>query len=75
MLAVAIFSCQARMSLMMFAGLDCIAKAHLTACEELVQGKFIPLAFESDGVPISWDRKESVQCFTWALPGLANKDF
>ena len=34
---------------------------------------FIPLSFWGDGVPVSWDRGESIECFTWALPGLADE--
>ena len=55
-------------------GLDAIAQQHLEACEAQVGGSFIPLSFWSDGVPMSWDRNESVQCFTWTLPGLSRKD-
>ena len=28
----------------------------------------------SDGVPVSWDRNESIQCWTWHLPGLVSND-
>ena len=50
-----------------------MALAHLQQAEASLGCKFIGLGMWGDGVPVSWDRSESVQCFTWSLPGLADK--
>ena len=48
---------------------------HLNEVEQQLDadGAFIGLGMWSDGVPMSWDRSESVQCITWNLPGLTEK--
>ena len=33
----------------------------------------IPLSFWLDAIPFSWERDESLQAFTWGLPGIAEK--
>ena len=55
-------------------GLDHIALKLLEDAEQKMRGHFVGLSFWSDGVPVSWDRKESTQCFTWAPPWLGAKD-
>ena len=55
-------------------GLDAIAQGHLAACKRLVPGDYIGVSMWSDGVPVSWDRSESVQCWTWHLPGPVSQD-
>ena len=54
-------------------GLDHMALAHLTGCEEQVGAQFIGLGIWCDGVPVSWDRSESIQWWTWNLPGMVQK--
>ena len=45
----------------------------LAALESKWEARFVPLSFWGDGVPVSWNRDESVQCYSWALPGLPTK--
>ena len=47
---------------------------HLEEAEQLFKGDFIGLTLWSDGVPLSWDRSESIQCWTWHLPGVVQKE-
>eukprot|EP00971_Amphidinium_carterae_P050125 987984-Amphidinium_carterae.1 len=39
----------------------------------MVEARFIPTACWCDGVPVSWDKEESVQIFMWSLPGLGGE--
>ena len=49
-------------------GLDPTAQRHLEACRRLVPGDYVGVSMWGDGVPVSWDRSETVQCWTW--PGV-----
>ena len=46
---------------------------HLEEAEQLFKGDFIGLTLWSDGVPVSWDRSESIQCWTWHLHGSSRR--
>ena len=35
----------------------------------------IPLAAWSDSTPVSWDRHESIEAYTWSLPGQSSKQY
>ena len=53
-------------------GLDKVSNEVLDGlCKELQTEKVIPLSLWMDSVPYSWERDESVQCWTWGLPGIS----
>ena len=51
-------------------GLDHIARKHVEDVESMLKTRLVALGLWSDGVLVNWDRSESIQCVTWALPGL-----
>ena len=55
-------------------GLDAVSLRILASIKrELRCDDVIPLSFWMDSVPYSWDRDESLQCFTWGMPGIDAK--
>ena len=48
-------------------GLDHIARKHVEDVESMLKTRLVALGLWSDGVPVNWDRSESIQCVTWAL--------
>ena len=61
-------------------GLDHIALKLLEAAEHKMRGHFVGLSFWSDGVPVSWDRKEAPNVspgpsLAWCKRHIAPKHF
>ena len=53
-------------------GLAYTSKQHLDKCKEkLGTNLVVPLSLWGDGVPCNWDRTESLECLTIAVPGLS----
>ena len=50
-------------------GLDPLALKHLRKCEAKAGDRLVPLGLWGDGVPVNWDRTESVECFSLNMPG------
>lgn len=59
--------------LMDTAGLDPKSKEHLEFCEMMAQCPLLPLGLWGDGVPVNWDRTESVDTISINLPGQVGK--
>ena len=56
-------------------GLDDPSKAKLDSiCEEWETHNVLPISLWGDGVPVNWDRTESIFMYTWGLPGLATSE-
>lgn len=51
-------------------GLDPRSLAHLKACEEKAGVRLVGLGLWGDGAPCNWDRTETIDVFTFNLPGL-----
>ena len=52
------------------AGLDPLSHKHLVHCKAMAgAAAMAPLGFWGDGVPVNWDRSESVETFSINLPG------
>ena len=49
--------------------LDDVAMAHLRYCREKAGQDVVPLGLWGDGVPVNWDRTESVETVSLNLPG------
>ena len=52
-------------------GLDPVSRAHLDQCERRAGEALIPVGLWGDGVPVNWDRTESVETVSLNLPGQA----
>lgn len=53
-------------------GMDPLSRAHLERCKaDAGVAAMVPLGLWSDGVPVSYDRTESVEVFSLNFPGLA----
>ena len=51
-------------------GLDVTTQRHVTNVESSLNRAVVPLGLWADGVPLSWDRKRSMECWVMSLPGL-----
>ena len=51
-------------------GLDVSTQRHVTNVESSLNRAVVPLGLWADGVPLSWDRKRSMECWVMSLPGL-----
>ena len=51
------------------AGLDPLSLNHLQSCERKAGQELLALGLWGDGVPVNWDRTESVETFSLNLPG------
>ena len=54
-------------------GLDETNFAHMAGLMVTWGSAVIPLSFWQDGVPYNWDRSESLEVYSWSLPGLASE--
>lgn len=54
-------------------GLDPLTLNHLTFCERQAGGELVALGLWGDGVPVNWDRTESVETLSMRLPGQAGR--
>ena len=55
-------------------GLDELSQGQLTMlCRKWKVEQLLPLSLWADGVPYSWDRAESIEAYTWNLPGQTSK--
>ena len=53
-------------------GLDCLSKGKLEEVKSTLKvDQLIPVSLWLDAIPFSWERDESVQVFTWGLPGIS----
>ena len=50
-------------------GLDPLSLKHLQSCERSAGTQLLGLGLWGDGVPVNWDRTESVETFSLNLPG------
>ena len=50
-------------------GLDPCTLEHLVSCEGEAGEQLLPVGLWGDGVPVNWDRTESVETFSMHLPG------
>ena len=55
------------------AGLDPLSSAHLEKCARQAGEPLVALGIWGDGVPVNWDRTESVETFSLSLPGQTGK--
>ena len=51
-----------------------MARGHLEEVEGKLHTKLVGMSIWADGVLMSWDRSESIQCFIWGLPGMVKKE-
>ena len=54
-------------------GLDTETERLQDVCEAETQDRLVPLGMWGDGVPVNWDRSESVEVFSLNLPGQSGK--
>jgi hypothetical protein len=54
-------------------GLDPLSKEHLERCEVKAGAQLLPLGIWGDGIPVNYDRTESVETFSVNLPGQAGE--
>ena len=59
--------------LMCRTGLDAKSLQHLESCEKSSGQELLGLGLWGDGVPVNWDRTESVETFSLNLPGQIGK--
>ena len=52
-------------------GLDRASLELYTKIQQEMQEPLVGIAVWGDGVPMNWDRSESLECVTWHLPGLS----
>ena len=50
--------------------LDPVALEHLLECESSAGERLVPVGMWGDGTPCNWDRSESLEIFSYNLPGL-----
>ena len=51
-------------------GLDRVTSEHIQSVQQILKKEVAALSFWADGVPFSWDRKKSIECWVMSLPGL-----
>ena len=54
-------------------GLDPLSREHLEHCQRRAQCRLVALGLWGDGVPVNWDRTESVETLSLNLPGQAGQ--